>query len=145
MCAGLALLLCLGHAPEAVSAPRPEMRLKQAAWEALEEMRFPPFEMFARPPERGTLKTERWMAKDKARHFGLSLVGSLGLAAGLRSEGMADSDCPGWAGASMFSLGVFKEVALDRHHPGSAASWRDAAADLAGVLAGGLIWTLADD
>jgi uncharacterized protein YfiM (DUF2279 family) len=85
------------------------------------------------------------MAKDKAKHFGLSLAGSLGLAAWLRSRGMAESDCPGWAGASMFSLGVFTEVAFDRHRPGSAASWKDAAADLAGVVAGGLIWITADD
>ncbi len=84
---------------------------------------------------------ERWLAPDKAKHLGVSFVASLGLAVWLRDRGMAESDCAGWAGSAVFSLGVFKEVALDRHHPPSKASWQDVAANLVGVACAGLVWT----
>jgi len=88
---------------------------------------------------------ESWFARDKAKHAGFSFLGTLGVAGWLRHEGMAESDCTGWAGGTVFSLGLFKEVAMDRHDSGSRASWQDVVANLAGVLGAGLIWGLAGE
>ena len=117
----------------------------RAAAEALESMEVSFFdgEANGRVARAGSGR-DIWFARDKAKHAGFSFLGTLGLAAWLRYEGMAESDCPGWAGGTVFSLGLFKEVAMDRHDPRSRASWQDAVANLAGVLGAGLIWGLAE-
>jgi hypothetical protein len=81
---------------------------------------------------------------DKTRHAVGSLAGTLLGAWGLREAGMAEDDCGPWAGAAMLSVGLFKELALDRPDPRGDGSWGDAAADLAGVLAGVVLWELAN-
>lgn len=87
--------------------------------------------------------SEKWLARDKALHFGLSFALVLGGAAGLQELGMAERDCPTWAGGSVLSLGIFKELAFDRGGRESRASWQDVAADLVGVIAGWYAWDAA--
>ncbi len=82
---------------------------------------------------------DAWLARDKARHAGYSFIGTLAAASVLGSLGMVEADCAPWGAASVFSLGLFKEAAMDWGEMGSRASWRDGVADLAGVLAAWLI------
>lgn len=88
---------------------------------------------------------ESWFARDKALHLGFSLVGTLGGGLALKALGMADDDCPVWAGASVLALGVFKEIALDGHGARGRASWRDFVVDLAGVVGAWFVWQAASE
>jgi hypothetical protein len=88
---------------------------------------------------------ERWAAPDKLKHAGYSFAGTLAGASVLGSLGMAEGDRGVWAGASVLCVGLFKEIAMDRGNPGSVASWRDAVANLVGVVAAGVAWELAED
>jgi uncharacterized protein YfiM (DUF2279 family) len=88
---------------------------------------------------------DRWVARDKAQHLGWSLAGTLAAAAAFSSLGMAECDCGPWAGGSILSLGIFKEIAVDMNRPGSRSSWQDVVANLTGVIGGWLIWEATHD
>ena len=77
-----------------------------------------------------------WLAVDKYRHLMASalLVGIISDV--LRVEGNQPRDRAVGIGVSItLSLGIGKEL-YDRSHPGHVASWRDLAADLAGIAVG---------
>jgi len=79
---------------------------------------------------------DSWLAVDKYRHLLVSAM-VVGLVADvLRVEGRQPRVRAAWfsVGVSL-SLGVGKEL-YDRSHPGHVASWRDLAADLAGIALG---------
>lgn len=83
-----------------------------------------------------------WLAEDKARHFYLSMI-LTGAAGWIIHRRFSASQNTGrfWGAGAVLSLGIIKEC-LDHRAPGRFFSWRDAAADLAGVITGGalLVW-----
>ncbi len=81
-------------------------------------------------------KRDAWFARDKFQHLMASAL-VVGLVTDvLRVEGGQAQKRALWLGVGVsFSLGAGKEL-YDRSHPGHVASWRDLAADLAGIALG---------
>lgn len=88
------------------------------------------------------LVVDRWLAPDKAKHLAVSAcLAGLFYQSGRHFMGLGAGDSRQTASVATLAIGISKEI-RDRGHPGSSASWRDLAADGAGVLAGLLVFSV---
>jgi uncharacterized protein YfiM (DUF2279 family) len=78
-------------------------------------------------PQEHSPVNDRWFARDKALHFGVSLVVQGATHSVLRANGFEYRAAAWTAGATTLAVGVSKEL-LDRR-AGRAFSWKDLAAD----------------
>lgn len=77
-----------------------------------------------------------WVARDKAKHFGISTLTAAGVAGVAAHNGAADPEAMALGFAFTMSLGVGKEW-YDRDVRRRFWSWKDLAWDLAGAAVGG--------
>lgn len=106
----------------------------QTAGPAAPENRRPPAAVPA-----AAFQKDRWLGSDKARHAIASMLicGTAGWLIHNRLDRPKQNSRLAGAVFSM-SLGVFKEV-IDHRSVHNRFSWRDIAADILGVVAGGLL------
>jgi len=82
---------------------------------------------------------DQWLARDKALHFGVSLISVLAIKTLADNSLNFERDAATFAGAGIaFSLGFGKEV-WDGQKPNNHFSYKDLVADVAGILIGVLI------
>jgi putative lipoprotein len=82
---------------------------------------------------------DSWTGMDKARHFTASFIITGASAYWMKHEENRNAHASLAAGMGFaFSLGIAKEIG-DMRKPGNFFSWKDLAADAAGVLAGSLL------
>lgn len=82
---------------------------------------------------------DQWLARDKALHFGVSLISVLAIKTLADNSLNFERDAATFAGAGItFSLGFGKEV-WDGQKPNNHFSYKDLVADVAGILVGVLI------
>ncbi len=91
---------------------------------------------FGGPQERAPVN-DRWLARDKALHFGVSLVVQGATHSVLRANGFAYREAAWTAGATTLAMGMSKEL-WDRR-AGKAFSWKDLAADGVGGGTGAVL------
>jgi putative lipoprotein len=85
------------------------------------------------------VKTDRWLAPDKGKHFMASLYSTVLIAKLSENTFGADKNqASGIAIGFTISLGITKEL-MDKKSSGSFFSWKDLVADLAGITAGLII------
>ncbi len=86
-----------------------------------------------------TLARDRWIAKDKALHYGGSLLAVLTLKTLADNSLEFDRDAAIYVGTGItLSLGIGKEI-RDNEQPNNIFSYKDLAANVAGALTGLLI------
>jgi uncharacterized protein YfiM (DUF2279 family) len=96
---------------------------------------------FGGPQERAPVN-DRWFARDKALHFGVSLVVQGATHSVLRANGFEYREAAWTAGATTLAVGVSKEL-WDRRD-GRIFSWKDLAADVTGGTAGAVVMRQVD-
>ncbi|MDX1420643.1 MAG: hypothetical protein R3181_11800 [Rubricoccaceae bacterium] len=86
-------------------------------------------------------RPDRWLGPDKALHAGASFALTLAMQGAFTANGAAGEDALPVAAGMALTLGLMKELADARRPRSPLFSWRDLAADAAGVLAAAALVT----